>query len=1046
MSEYLAPGVYVEEVDTGSKPIEGVSTSTAGMVGVTERGPVGVPVLVTSFGEYTRLFGGYLDPDVFEDHVFLPHAVEGFFTNSGKRLYVVRVLDDVAASRASFNLHHEVSGGAVAHETVLLRSAGAGDTGLVALEIGTLTGSETVRIGDGSASEYRVLDAGPFTDDPGHVPVAMPLTRSHAETLEVRHVNEVIVAGFTLDAPAARGDSQVVVAGAAGDLSALETDLAGGLDVLLRIGDPDRGDYRLITAVAINAGTATVTLDAALTLDHDNGDTVERLEVDVLVAGVNVDDDVLHSAGAPGAGVVFVDDRNTNFDDTAALILFRDAGGAVMEARRIGALGALTVDAAFAGPVLQASIIEAVTVGDGDTETRALTNDVQPGSVAVTIDVRRDLSEGDVVRLGGEYATVDQIPNAATNGGADPGTIIFTTPLASAHSTGDALVLQNDPALTGAHPATGVVFAAAEGDTTVLVSDGTGYAAGDVVRIITPTGRVSFAVIDGVDVPGVTMLEVTDPVANAHDAGSAVAEREGLFRVEALDAGGWGNRLRVSVSRESPGIVARTTLQQVTDPTHIRLASAAGVEAGTVLEFIDPATGEIIGDAAKVLHLDRSNFTITLADPLTAAQQALGIVVRSVEFSMTVLLLRQPDPASPSRNATVLDSETFRFLSMDPRHSQYVGTVVGLTEAAGGTLRPWDRRPEGSSAYVRIEDLAATAADAEEVRLGPETLFDVLPNGRTRPARHPLSGGDDAVGTLTDTHYVGTDAAEPEDRTGLHSLRNIDVVSIVAAPGRTSTTMQDALIAHCENDRYRFAVLDGPPPPGDTLTDVQTQRQQFDTKYAALYHPWLHIVNPFPVTLAEPLTYPIPPSGHVIGVYARTDIERGVHKAPANEVVRGIVGLRRSLKKEEQDILNPYPVNINVIRDFRDTNRGIRIWGARVITSDPDYKYVPVRRLLIFLEESIDEGLQWVVFEPNHEPLWARVRRTISDFLRVVWRNGALEGTTEEQAFFVRCDRTTMTQTDIDNGRLICLVGVAPVKPAEYVIIRIGLKTAESES
>jgi len=161
--------------------------------------------------------------------------------------------------------------------------------------------------------------------------------------------------------------------------------------------------------------------------------------------------------------------------------------------------------------------------------------------------------------------------------------------------------------------------------------------------------------------------------------------------------------------------------------------------------------------------------------------------------------------------------------------------------------------------------------------------------------------------------------------------------------------------------------------------------------------------------------------------------------------VRGITGLTRSLNKREHDILNPFPKNINVVRDFREANRGLRVWGARCITSDSDYKYVNVRRLMIFLEASIDRGLQWVVFEPNAEPLWARVRRSITNFLNVVWRNGALEGTTPEQAFFVRCDRTTMTQTDIDNGRLICEIGVAPVKPAEFVIVRIGLWTASAD-
>jgi len=321
---------------------------------------------------------------------------------------------------------------------------------------------------------------------------------------------------------------------------------------------------------------------------------------------------------------------------------------------------------------------------------------------------------------------------------------------------------------------------------------------------------------------------------------------------------------------------------------------------------------------------------------------------------------------------------------------------------------------------------------------------DVLPNGRTRAARHALKGGDDSLATLTDAVYVGADDVDPEKRTGLFTFNSVDEISIISVPGRTNPVIQGALIDQCELNRFRFAVLDGPPPPDDALANVQDQRQQFDTKYAAIYHPWLLIDDPFPVNLAQIAKFPIPPAGHVLGVYARTDVERGVHKAPANEVVNGILGLQRILNKQEQEILNPYPVNINVIRDFRVNDRGIRIWGGRVITSDTDWKYVNVRRLLIFIEKSIEIGLQWVVFEPNADPLWARVRRTIGNFLTTVWRNGALEGTKPEEAYFVKCDRTTMTQTDIDNGRLIVIVGVAPVKPAEFVIVRIGLFTAQA--
>jgi phage tail sheath protein FI len=186
----------------------------------------------------------------------------------------------------------------------------------------------------------------------------------------------------------------------------------------------------------------------------------------------------------------------------------------------------------------------------------------------------------------------------------------------------------------------------------------------------------------------------------------------------------------------------------------------------------------------------------------------------------------------------------------------------------------------------------------------------------------------------------------------------------------------------------------------------------------------------------------VPPSGHVIGVYARVDNTRGVHKAPANEEVEGITDLAVKLSDREQAILNP--IGVNVIRDFRDSRRGLRVWGARCITSNVAWRYVPVRRLFIFVEESLQEGLQFVVFEPNSEALWAKVIRTVSGFLRRVWLDGALAGLTEEEAFQVRCDATTMTPDQIALGQLIVLVAIAPVHPAEFVIIRISQKTREA--
>jgi hypothetical protein len=229
----------------------------------------------------------------------------------------------------------------------------------------------------------------------------------------------------------------------------------------------------------------------------------------------------------------------------------------------------------------------------------------------------------------------------------------------------------------------------------------------------------------------------------------------------------------------------------------------------------------------------------------------------------------------------------------------------------------------------------------------------------------------------------------------------------------------------------RFAVLQG-----ERSVDIDGLRPPVDSDYAAYYVPWIRVIDP--ETNAPVL---VPPGGHVAGIYARSDTERGVHKAPANEIVRGAQELQLNITKEEQEGLNP--VGVNVIRSF--PGRGIRVWGARTTSSDALWKYLNVRRLFLYVEESIEEGTQWAVFEPNDQRLWARVRQSVSNFLTSVWRDGALMGTTPEEAFYVTCDRTTMTQDDIDNGRLIVEIGIAPVKPAEFVIFRITQTAGGSE-
>jgi phage tail sheath protein FI len=252
-------------------------------------------------------------------------------------------------------------------------------------------------------------------------------------------------------------------------------------------------------------------------------------------------------------------------------------------------------------------------------------------------------------------------------------------------------------------------------------------------------------------------------------------------------------------------------------------------------------------------------------------------------------------------------------------------------------------------------------------------------------------------------------------------------------PGVTAPAVQQALVQHAERLKHRFAVLDGPKHAD--RAEIRAHRGHYDSRHAALYHPWLAV--PHPETGDDVL---VPPSGSVVGIYARTDRARGVWKAPANQAVRNATGLERDLNRCQQEELNP--LGINVVRDFGPDRRGIRVWGARTVSSDSEWRYVNVRRAFMFIEHSITKGTEWVVFEPNDERLWATVRATISDFLVEMWRAGALLGPTREDAFFVKCDRSTMSASDLDQGRLVCEVGVARTRPAEFEIFRVNQVTA----
>jgi phage tail sheath protein FI len=920
MPEYLSPGVYVEEVDAGPKPIEGVSTSTAGAVGVTERGPTeGRPLLVTSFAQFQRDFGELLkeptDPAVktkWTDVANGGHfwrfglAIKGFFDNGGQRMFVQRVVAKAAVAAEKqldqgfyLDIARPVKAGPTA--TVIRLAATAQLCGIAKdsrLLLTTIDGAvtETVTVLSYDAGANEITLTAPVTNDltPGNWLVGVDGPANIPPTMPPPGNASV----FAAPAPSLK-----FVARSKGEW---------GNDLRVRVRPMTGGVCGLLghDAVPNNAGarttvaaTAAATIDLTSGIGFGNGDKV-KIKNEIYTLSNRQEQTAIATLQPAPAGIAAGDD------------VFKLPGAPTT----------------------------ALTIG-------------QAANNVIQVPTGTGLANGNKIVIGDVVYTLSNAAAAGANTNFD------IAPVAAAllPATAPVFLVPAAPATTAAAPigpaSIGLAAPLAQNDRVVI---------GAAVYTI---AQIAQAV----------RFDTAPAPSSAVTVGTPVV------------------RLRLAVDPTSA-----TTRKQVFLTNVTRLYEDA------VLEFDNGV------EKFRTSVLSWAGRSVTLADPMPVGKFVETDLARIIEARVEVQY--QADPSQPPT------LETFEFLRL--KNDQTENYLVD--------------RINQRSQLVRVE-----ATQAWEQAQPDLSTFPAAPVQIATPVEFGgwvrLQNGDDQVGQLAPDDFIGEDLG-PGRRTGLYSLDDVDEISILLAPGIWSDDVRRALVEHCELLKDRFAIVDSPPAEDIDIAkriDPETIKVAIDSKYGAVYYPWL-IGRDFVARRDVKL----PPSAHLAGIYARSDVERGVHKAPANEVVRGIDRFEIDISKREQDMLNPK--GVNALRSF--PGRGNRVWGARTLSSDGSWKYVNVRRLFNYVEESIDEGTQWVVFEPNDERLWARVRQTINQFLDRLWREGMLFGATRAEAYFVKCDRTTMTQDDIDNGRLICVIGIAPVKPAEFVIFRIQQKTLEQKA
>jgi len=497
----------------------------------------------------------------------------------------------------------------------------------------------------------------------------------------------------------------------------------------------------------------------------------------------------------------------------------------------------------------------------------------------------------------------------------------------------------------------------------------------------------------------VAHVDDPDPEKNATRASTVLKDlySRGTIQLDALNEGTWGNRLRVQVG--VPKRVHRTAILQdlPVGATQARVEIASGFEVGSLVRFTDGREEAFV----RVSKVGRRE--IAWEEPLTVAVPSRRATAEGVEFKLTVT----GDD----------DFEIFDNLTVDPAHSRYFPKVIN-----------------GNSKYIDVADLESSTDMPYNY---PQPMTEVV-----------LEGGADGTEWITPEDYIGFSKG-PGERRGLRAYEENEDIGLLAIPDLHSSArdsrgfrseldvvaVQKAAVDVARKARYVHVILD--PPPNLPPRLMQEYREAFDDRHAAIYYPWVKVLDPF--AAGGGMTRALPPCGHVAGIYAKLDDREGVHRPPANEPMQDLIALERQVDKDTMDLL--YPDAVNCIRSFR--GRGIRIWGSRTLSSDALWRHINVCRVFAMICRSIESGTQWAPFEPNGPELWKMIVRLISSFLTDLWRQGYLLGEVPEKAFYVKCDEDTNPPETRDAGEVICEIGVSIVRPLEFIVFRIGQRTSD---